>query len=469
MIVVQDITTGVMRTSIACQANSGRKTPKNFKIMTIVSENSDQIQQEMDKVDKVENNVKKISINTPEKKISVCSQISKKSIQQKIYKKGKVKFDKSAKSFTKRLPRLVEKNGSCNVVSRTINGKQTACLSDLFITFIETKWRLVLPMFGMSVVISWIIFAGILYGISSARGDFQEELDIGHTTCVANTPDFFAMLLFSMETQTTIGYGSRYVNDECTGVIFVIMLQSIWGALLQALLTGVVIAKIQKPTKRGNTILFSKNVCISQEQDGKYISIRLADIQKSDMIETSVRAVCVVSTLTTDGDFISHFRHDMEFKLEKQYNRITFRWPIVLSHRLQPHSPLYNMDEDDLRNSDLELIVIMDGVIESTGMTVQARNSYIPSEFQWQHKFKPMLATITSSGVCEFDLNFFHETEEVPLIGITYAPYKRLRRVDIKHSPTPSDPGRESGFSDSMETDISSCSSDYSVFDSKGI
>jgi hypothetical protein len=111
----------------------------------------------------------------------------------------------------------------------------------------------------------------------------------------------------------------------------------------------------------------------------------------------------------------------------------------------------------------------MDGVIESTGMTVQARNSYIPSEFQWQHKFKPMLATITSSGVCEFDLNFFHETEEVPLIGITYAPYKRLRRVDIKHSPTPSDPGRESGFSDSMETDISSCSSDYSVFDSKGI
>jgi hypothetical protein len=75
------------------------------------------------------------------------------------------------------------------------------------------------------------------------------------------------------------------------------------------------------------------------------------------------------------------------------------------------------------------------GVIESTGMTVQARNSYIPSEFQWQHKFKPMLATITSSGVCEFDLNFFHETEEVPLIGITYAPYKKLRRVDIKHSP----------------------------------
>jgi hypothetical protein len=89
---------------------------------------------------------------------------------------------------------------------------------------------------------------------------------------VANTPDFFAMLLFSMETQTTIGYGSRYVNDECTGVIFVIMLQSIWGALLQALLTGVVIAKIQKPTKRGNTILFSKNVCISQEQDGTKIT-----------------------------------------------------------------------------------------------------------------------------------------------------------------------------------------------------
>lgn len=454
-----------MRTSTPCRTIPGRKTPRKFEIMTVVSENSDENQQQMENGD--------CSQQVPpiirEKKISTISRISKKSIQQKIYKKGKVKFDKSTKAYTKSTPRLVERSGSCNIVSRTINGKQTSVFTDFFMTLIETKWRLVLPIFGMSVIISWIAYAGIFYGISSAHGDFNEDVVAGHKNCIANAEDFFAILLFSMETQTTIGYGSRYVTDECPGAIFFIMLQSIWGALLQALLTGLVIAKIQKPSKRGNTILFSKYICISQEHDGKYLSIRIADLQKSNMIETSTRAVCVVSTLTTDGDFISHFRHDMEFKLDKKYSRIQLQWPVVLTTRLQPHSPLYNMDEDDLRNSDLELIILMDGIIESTGMTVQTRTSYIPSEFQWQHKFKPMIANINSSGVCEFTLKLFHETEEIQE-EINYEPYHKLKRINRSQSSKCSENGRnESGFSEGIDTDVSSCCSDFSVFDAKYI
>lgn len=403
-----------------------------------------------------------------EKKVSTTKRIPKKSIQQKIYRKGKVKFDKSAKSYVKHLPRIVERNGSCNIVSRTITGKRRTFCTDFFISLIETKWRLVLPCFGMSVVISWIVFAGIYFGLASARGDFNEPLDVKHVVCVANSHDFLAMVLFSMETQTTIGYGSRYVTEQCPGVIIFVMIQSIWGALLQALLTGIVIVKIQKPTKRGNTILFSKNVCICEEDDGKYLYIRVADIQKSNMIETRARAVCVVSTLTTDGDFISHFRHDIEFKVDKLHSRIQLQWPVTFTHRLQPHSPLYNMDEDDLRNSDLELIILMDGVIESTGMTVQARTSYIPSEFQWQHRFKPMIAKMTTTGACEFDLSDFHETEEVA-INVTYAPYTRLRRLRAPSKLSDSNGRLESGYSEGIDTDESSICSDFSVFDSKNI
>lgn len=434
--------------------------------MTVVSEMSEENQPS----DENGNCVRDAPCSPMEKKFSTASRVSKKSIQQKIYRQGKVKFDKSAKSYVKHLPRLVERNGNCNIVSRTITGKQRTFCTDFFTSMIETKWRLVLPIFGMSVIISWIAFAAVYFGLSSARGDFKELLKGDHIMCVENSPDFLAMVLFSMETQTTIGYGSRYVTDECPGVIIFVMIQSIWGALLQALLTGLVIVKIQKPTKRGNTILFSKCVCMCEEDDGKYLYIRVADIQKSNMIETSARAVCVVSTLTTDGDFISHFRHDIEFKLDKQYSRIQLQWPVILSHRLQPHSPLYNMDEDDLRNSDLELIILMDGVIESTGMTVQARTSYIPNEFQWQHRFTPMIANMTSSGACEYDLSIFHQTEEVPL-NITYAPYTRLKRLNrfaSKISETSN--GRiESGYSDGIDTDVSSSCSDFSVFDSKHI
>ncbi|CAC5409245.1 KCNJN [Mytilus coruscus] len=425
-----------MRTSIPCRTLDGRKTPRKFEIMTVVSENSDENQQQMENGDCSQ----QVPPTKREKKISTISRVSKKSIQQKIYKKGKVKFDKSTKSYTKSTPRLVERSGSCNIVSRTINGKQTSIFTDFFTTLIETKWRLVLPIFGMSVIISWIAYAGIFYGISSAHGDFREDLVAGHKNCIANAQDFLLFYCFLWKPKPRLD-----------------------------MVPGLVIAKIQKPSKRGNTILFSKYICISQEHDGKYLSIRIADLQKSNMIETSTRAVCVVSTLTTDGDFISHFRHDMEFKLDKKYSRIQLQWPVVLTHRLQPHSPLYNMDEDDLRNSDLELIILMDGIIESTGMTVQTRTSYIPSEFQWQHKFKPMIANINTSGVCEFTLKLFHETEEI-VEEISYEPYHKLRRINKSQSSKCSDYGRnESGFSEGIDTDVSSCCSDFSVFDAKYI
>ena len=41
--------------------------------------------------------------------------------------------------------------------------------------------------------------------------------------------DFTSAILFSIETQHTIGYGSRYTTEECAGAVFVMMIQSIFG------------------------------------------------------------------------------------------------------------------------------------------------------------------------------------------------------------------------------------------------
>ena len=42
-------------------------------------------------------------------------------------------------------------------------------------------------------------------------------------------------------------------------------------------------------------------------------------------------------------------------------------------------------------NSNFELHVSMEGTIESTGLTFQARTSYVPGEILWGHRFESMM------------------------------------------------------------------------------
>lgn len=42
-----------------------------------------------------------------------------------------------------------------------------------------------------------------------------------------------------------------------------------------------------------------------------------------------------------------------------------------------------------------------EGVIESTGMTTQARSSFLPSEIQWGHRFETMVSFRKDTGEYE--------------------------------------------------------------------
>ena len=81
--------------------------------------------------------------------------------------------------------------------------------------------------------------------------------------CVYEIHDFTSTFLFSVETQHTIGYGSRQTTEECPEAIIMQCLQSIVGVIIQACMAGVVFAKLARPKKRVNTVVFSKYVLIN--------------------------------------------------------------------------------------------------------------------------------------------------------------------------------------------------------------
>jgi len=95
------------------------------------------------------------------------------------------------------------------------------------------------------------------------------------------------------------------MNDTCPDAILVLVAQSVAGVLIEAFMVGVVFAKLSRPKKRANTLLFSKNAVISQ-RDGKfYFMFRVGDMRgRSGLFECHVRAQVITKRVTAEGEVI---------------------------------------------------------------------------------------------------------------------------------------------------------------------
>ena len=51
----------------------------------------------------------------------------------------------------------------------------------------------------------------------------------------------------------------------------------------------------------------------------------------------------------------------------------------------------HRLSASDLNTANFEIHVSMEGTIESTGLTFQARSSYLPNEILWGHRFESMM------------------------------------------------------------------------------
>lgn len=139
--------------------------------------------------------------------------------------------------------RVIFKHGECNVVQGNVAKRRRRYMQDLFTTLVDAQWRWTLMVFSMSFLVSWTSFALIWWLISYTHGDLEALdglpiIDNNNSTepmkpCITNINGFMSCFLFSVETQHTIGYGNRYINEECPAAIFMMCLQSIAGVFIQ--------------------------------------------------------------------------------------------------------------------------------------------------------------------------------------------------------------------------------------------
>ncbi|XP_033335905.2 uncharacterized protein LOC117226056 isoform X2 [Megalopta genalis] len=315
--------------------------------------------------------------------------------------------------------RAVLKNGDCNVLQSRISRRSLRFLQDIFTTLVDTQWRWTLLCFSLSFILSWLGFAVIWWLIAFTHGDFDErhlppfQLENNWTPCIYNIFSFTSCILFSIETQHTIGYGSRSTSEECPEAIFVMCVQSIAGVMIQAFMVGIVFAKMSRPKQRTQTLLFSRNAVICQRDGELCFMFRVGDMRKSHIIGAAVRAQVIRTRTTKEGEVLSQNQQELAVGTDGQNGNLFFIWPTTIVHKINSESPFYTMSAEDMLTDRFEVVAILEGTIESTGQTTQARSSYLPQEILWGHRFEPMVTYSKDRQGYEVDYSLFNSTTQV--------------------------------------------------------
>uniref|UniRef100_A0A672G5W0 Potassium channel inwardly rectifying transmembrane domain-containing protein n=1 Tax=Salarias fasciatus TaxID=181472 RepID=A0A672G5W0_SALFA len=148
------------------------------------------------------------------------------------------------------LRRIVNKDGHNNMRIDNVDGMVKLYLHDIWTTVVDMKWRYKLTLFACTFIMTWFIFGVIFYFTGMGNSDFEPGLSSNHTPCVLNVETLTGAFLFSLESQTAIGYGFRCISEERPLAIFTPVAQLVITGLAEIFVTGAFLAKLARPKKR---------------------------------------------------------------------------------------------------------------------------------------------------------------------------------------------------------------------------
>ncbi len=290
-----------------------------------------------------------------------------------------------------RRERLLNRDGSFNVERRGLN----------FFTSLS-PYHLLLTM-------SWPHFLGLIVlgymGLNVVFGAAYFACGAGALDGLAPQHRFLQCFFFSVQTFATIGYGRITPVGMVPNVI--VTFESLFGLLGFALATGVLFARVSRPTAR---ILFSEKALIAPYRGITAFEFRIANGRSSQLIDVEV-SLLFSAFRAPQGKA----REFVPLALERQ--KVAFfplSWTIV--HPIEPTSPMFGMTYDDLLAMDVEFLVLLTGFDETFSQNVHTRSSYKVDEIVWGGRFANIFNPLRD-GILSIDIGRLDQYDEVPLVS----------------------------------------------------
>jgi inward rectifier potassium channel len=254
------------------------------------------------------------------------------------------------------------------------------------------SWTRFLTIVLSAYVAVNFIFAGIYFALGpNALHPNEKELELGRFG-----QDFF----FSVQTLTTVGYGSIYPFGFAAHSVAAI--EAAMGLMVFALATGLLFSRFSRPTAR---LIFSDQMIVAPYRGQSALEFRVANARSNVLMEVHADVMLLTVEQGPDGHLKRNFQ---ELSLEREgIFFLALTWTVV--HPINESSPLWGKTEDDLRRLQAEILILIKGYDDSFSQTVHTRYSYRWDEVEWSAKFLPAF-DVAPEGHIILDLDKMSDT-----------------------------------------------------------
>ncbi len=217
----------------------------------------------------------------------------------------------------------------------------------------------------------------------------------------ASPGSFLDAFFFSVETFATVGYGVLAPATLYANVVMTV--ETLVGIMTVALTTGVLFARVSRPTAR---VLFARVAVISVYNGQPALMVRMGNARRSQIVQAEITLTVLRSEITAEGQFMRRF---YDLPLARARTPV-FAMTYTAIHFIDEASPFYGVESQDLVTHEMELLVTVNGLDETMGQQVHARASYLPEEMVFGHRYADMFG-VTDDGRRAIDYSRFHTTE----------------------------------------------------------
>jgi inward rectifier potassium channel len=289
--------------------------------------------------------------------------------------------------------RLLNRDGSFNV--RRDGLPRLSSLS-LYHALLSLTW----PRF-IGLLVGAYLMVNVVFAVAYAACGPDA---LGGTPAAEMGGSFLRAFFFSVHTFATIGYGNVVPVGMSANLL--VTLETIVGLLGFALGTGVLFARFARPTAR---IIFSERAVVAPYRGRSGFMFRLVNGRSTQLIELDITVL--FSRIETRGG--KRTRAYDQLKLERTH--VVFfplSWTVV--HPIDESSPLFARSQEDLRQCEAELLILLSGVDETFAQTVHTRTSYKADEVVVGARFVNIYKPRAADGSEGIDISRLSEIEAIP-------------------------------------------------------
>jgi inward rectifier potassium channel len=276
---------------------------------------------------------------------------------------------------------------------RIIGGPPRRRMRDLHHAFLRLTWpRAILTI--VAAYLSLNLLFGLAYTFSGGIAN-------------ARPGSLFDGFSFSIQTMGTIGYGYMYPQTPLAN--FFVTVESVTGMVVTALATGLLFSKFSILRPR---IAFSHKAVIGPMDGIPTLMVRIGNERGNHIMDAQIRMEMYRTEKTKEG---RTFYRLIELAMTR--NRapaLGTAWNAM--HPITKDSPLFGLTPETFREQEIEIIVSVAGIDDTSMQPVLAANRYEDRDVIWGAEPADVI-TIENDGSIIFNHDQFHQfrpTKPIP-------------------------------------------------------